>query len=103
MLLNPKEIKISQKRLLKSLEKIKEKSNLYYIGSAPTRLKIIFLLKFHKDLCPTDFSQILRLSMSAISHQLKLLERAGLVEKIKIGKRICYTLLDKRQEILKFN
>lgn len=101
MLLNQKEIKNSRKKLAKISQKIEERSNFYYLGSDPTRLKIIFSFKFHEELCPTDFSQILNISMSAVSHQLRLLERANLLKKMKIGKMVCYALSNKGQEFLK--
>lgn len=98
MLLSEKEIRNSQKELEKISQEIEEKSSFHYLGSDPTRLKIIFLLKIHRELCPTDFSQILKISMSAVSHQLSLLGKAGLVKKVKMGKMVCYTLTPKGRE-----
>lgn len=91
-MLNKEEIKNSQKNLAKLSQTIKENSNFCYLGSNPTRLKIIYLLKSHQELCPTDLAQILNISISAISHQLSLLERTNLVKKLRMGKMICYTL-----------
>ncbi len=101
MLLKGREIKNSQRELAKLSQKIKEKSSFYYLCSDPTRLKIIFLLKHYKKLCPTDFSQILHISISAVSHQLSLLERAGLVRRVKIGRMACYSLAEKIKGLLK--
>lgn len=101
MLLNKKKIKDSQQKLLKIVSRIEERSRLYQLGSGQTRLKIIFLLKLHKELCPSDFSHILKISMSAVSHQLGLLEKANLVKKMRMGKIICYTLSDKGREFFK--
>lgn len=100
-LLTKKQIKSSQKELTKISSEIKKQSSFHYLGSDPTRLKIIFLFKFYSELCPTDFSQILNISISAISHQLRLLENTGLVEKIKMGKIVCYTLSNKGKEFFK--
>ena len=71
---------------------IEEKSRFYFLGSDPTRLKIIFLLNLHGELCVTDLSRILDISISAVSHQLSLMERSGLVQKIKMGQMACYSL-----------
>ena len=101
LMLRKKEIKSSQKELAKISQKIDEKSIFYDLCSDPTRLKIIFLLKRRKELCPTDFSQILNISISAVSHQLSLLERAGLVKRVKIGKMACYSLTEKIKKLLK--
>lgn len=91
MLLSKKDIKIAQKKLSGISQKLKDKSSLYYFGSDITRLKIIFILKSHKEICPSDLSQILGISPSAVSHQLGLLEKAGLVKKKRRGRIICYT------------
>lgn len=101
ILLKEKEIKNSQRELTKISQKIEEKSSFHYLCSDPTRLKIIFLLRHYKKLCPTDFSQILNISISAVSHQLSLLERAGLVKRVKMGKMACYSLAEKIKELLK--
>jgi len=101
MLLGKKEIKSNQKVLTQISQKIKEKSSFYYLCSDPTRLKIIFLLKRHKELCPTDLSQILHISISAISHQMSLLENAGLVRRTKMGKMACYSLTGKIKKLIK--
>jgi len=74
-MLGLKEVKKGIKELRKISHKIEKESRLYYLASDPTRLKIIFLLKAYKKLCPTDLSQILNISISAVSHQLSLLER----------------------------
>lgn len=100
MLLDKKETKSSQKELTKISQRIEKKSSFHYLGSDPTRLKIIFLLKLHKELCPTDLSKILNISMSAISHQLRLLKREELIKGIKIGRIICYTITKKGKEFL---
>lgn len=58
-----------------------------------TRFKIIFLLKEYKKLCIRDLSSILDLSHSAISHQVKILQRAGLIKKKREGQKIACTLV----------
>ena len=59
-----------------------------------TRLKI--LIAFSKaSLCTCDLSEILSLSSSAISHQLRVLKLSNLVESIRIGKQVIYRLKDR--------
>ncbi len=52
-----------------------------------TRIRILFAL-FEADICVTNVSQ------SAISHQLRLLKQAGLVNGRREGKQIIYYLAD---------
>lgn len=100
MFLDKKVIKNSQKKLAEISSDIEEKSRFYNLGSDPTRLKIIFLLKLHKELCPTDISQVLHISMSAVSHQMALLEKGGLVKKKKIGKIVCYMITKEGKKLI---
>ncbi len=90
MLLKANEIKKCQ-RLIKALsKKFQKKLEIYDLLSEPTRLKILLLLARCRELCPTDLSKILGVSLSSISHQLRILELSGLTQKTKKGKMICY-------------
>jgi len=102
MLLDAKTIHDSRQRLSKMVGALKETSDFCYFGSDPTRLKIVFLFSIHKELCPTDLSDMLEISISGISHQLALLEKSGLVEKMKMGQMVCYSLSKKGHEFFKF-
>lgn len=62
------------------------------IGDA-TCLKILSLLSSHSELCVTDLTKILGISMPAVSHQLKKLRSLGLVERKRDGQMMCYSLL----------
>lgn len=59
-----------------------------------TRLKILLALS-KKELCVCDISALIGVSVSAISHQLRLLKNARLVKYRKDGKMVYYTLEDK--------
>lgn len=54
-------------------------STLFKALSNPTRIKILFALK-QKALSVTEITHILKMSQSAISHQLKELKMARLVK-----------------------
>ncbi|MCQ4574642.1 MAG: metalloregulator ArsR/SmtB family transcription factor [Candidatus Brocadiales bacterium] len=58
----------------------------------PTRIKIIFALS-QKELCVCDLAGLLRLSSSAVSHQLRVLRNMRLVKYRKEG-RVAYYSLD---------
>lgn len=102
MLLNREAIKEAKRKLDRMEINFKETSDFCYFGSDPTRLKIVFLFSIYKDLCPTDLAEILPVSISGISHQLRLLEQTGLVEKMKMGQMMCYSLSPKGREFFKF-
>jgi len=59
--------------------------------SDPTRLRIVILL-LEKDLCVCELLYILDMEQSRISHQLRILRDAELVEDIRDGKWIIYRI-----------
>jgi DNA-binding transcriptional ArsR family regulator len=98
-MLSPSQIKSSKKALKKLKEEFKRKSGFYCALSDITRLKILYLLKLYKELCPSDIAEVLEMSLSAVSHQLNFLEREGLLEKRRVGRMICYRLTRKGKGI----
>ena len=59
--------------------------------SDPTRLRI-FLLLMERDLCVCELTFVLNMSQSRVSHQLRLLRDADLVEDKRDGRWIIYTI-----------
>lgn len=56
------------------------------------RLKIMYLLKHENELCPCDISDILEMSVPAISQHLRKLKDANLIQFRKVGQTIYYSL-----------
>ncbi len=65
----------------------------------PTRLKIVLALT-KEELCVLDIAELLGMSESAISHQLRLLKTLRLVKQRKDGKMVFYSLDDEHIEDL---
>jgi len=68
-------------------------ANLFKIFGDPTRIKILHLLT-QTELCVCDIATILKMTQSAISHQLRVLKQAKLVKYRKDGKVVYYSLDD---------
>ncbi len=68
-------------------------AELYKIFGDSTRIKILYVL-FESEMCVYDIAQLLNMSMSAISHQLRILKQAQLVKFRRDGKTIFYSLAD---------
>ncbi len=68
---------------------MKEILKFFKTLSDPTRLRIILLL-LRKDLCVCELTFILKMSQSRVSHQLRILRDAGLVEDKRDGKWMIY-------------
>ena len=59
----------------------------------PTRVRILDALS-HGELCVCDLAAVLRLSQSAVSHQLRLLRNIRLVRPRRDGRIVFYSLDD---------
>lgn len=58
-----------------------------------TRIKILFAIDNNR-LCVCDIANILKMSKSSISHQLKILRDYNIVKTEKVGKEVFYELDD---------
>lgn len=63
----------------------------------PTRIKILDALRMG-ELCVCDLAAVLGMTVSAVSHQLRLLRTARLVRARKDGKVVFHTLDDEHVE-----
>src|SRR5687767_15481120 len=61
----------------------------------PTRVRILDALS-HGELCVCDLAAVLRLSQSAVSHQLRLLRGMRLVRPRREGRVVFYSLDDQQ-------
>lgn len=58
----------------------------------PCRFKVFKVLIRYHDICVTDIANIFGITISAASQQLRVLERLGLVKKIRMGQMVCYEI-----------
>lgn len=68
-------------------------SDLFKIFGDTTRIKIMYAL-FESEMCVCAIAELLGMTQSAISHQLKILKNSKLVGNRREGKTIFYFLLD---------
>lgn len=68
-------------------------AELYKIFGDSTRIKILYAL-FESELCVCDIATLIGASMSAVSHQLRILKQARLVQYRRDGKTVFYSLAD---------
>ena len=74
-------------------EKLYDLAELFKVFGDTTRVKIISAL-FEAELCVCDIAELLNMTQSAISHQLRVLRQARLVKHRKEGKVVFYSLDD---------
>ena len=68
-------------------------AELFKVFGDSTRIRILFVL-FEAVVCVCDLAQVLQMTQSAISHQLKILKQNKLVKSRREGKSIFYSLAD---------
>lgn len=66
---------------------------LFRIFGDSTRIRILYVL-FEAEMCVCDIAEVLSMTQSAISHQLRLLKQAKLVKNRREGKTVYYSLAD---------
>lgn len=68
-------------------------AELFRIFGDSTRIRILYVL-FESEMCVCDIAQLLGMSQSAISHQLRCLKQSKLVKYRREGKTVFYSLAD---------
>ena len=80
-------------------EKFYELSEFFKIFGDNSRLRILAALK-SGEISVNDLSEMVGMSQSAVSHQLKILKQARVVKLRKEGKNIFYSLDDEHIDII---
>nr|WP_317283482.1 metalloregulator ArsR/SmtB family transcription factor [uncultured Sellimonas sp.] len=74
-------------------ETLNDLAALFKVFGDPTRVKILYVL-FRSELCVCDLAEVLQMTQSAISHQLRVLKQMKLVKNRREGKTVFYSLAD---------
>ncbi len=81
------------KKRIHTVEKVNAIAAIFQALSDATRMKIILSLR-ESELCVCDISQVLGMSLSAVSHQLRVLRNLRLVKYRNEGRMVFYSLND---------
>ena len=74
-------------------ETLYDLAELFKVFGDSTRIRILYAL-FEAELCVCDIAQLLGLTQSAVSHQLRVLKASRLVKPRRDGKTVFYSLAD---------
>lgn len=74
-------------------DKLYDLADFFKIFGDSTRIKILYVL-LCSEMCVCDLAQILNMTQSAISHQLRTLKQMNLVRNRREGKTVFYSLAD---------
>lgn len=72
----------------------------FNLAGNKVRLKILYLLNKESELCPCDLSDILNMTVPAISQHLRKLKDGGLVSNKKVGQTVFYSLNNENQKVI---
>ena len=87
------EMIMKTKEELPDEDTLNDLAELFKVFGDSTRIKILYVL-FESEMCVCDIAQLLNLSTSAISHQLRVLKQSQLVKFRREGKTVFYSLAD---------
>ena len=94
---------VEQARSHLSSEEDQERlAELFRMFADPTRLRILTVLQI-SDMCVCHIAEILDMTVSAISHQLRVLKNARLVTSRRAGKSVIYSLADQHVRVMMEN
>ena len=85
-----------KERILREIpedEKLEDLAAFFKVFGDTTRVRILYAL-LCSEMCVCDLAQILQMTQSAISHQLRYLKQMALVKNRREGKTVFYSLSD---------
>jgi DNA-binding transcriptional ArsR family regulator len=97
--IDPEKVALVQKQALPE-QTVDRLSRLFSALSDPTRLKILHALTITEELCVCDLAALAELSVSAVSHQLRLLRDRDLVRARREGRMVFYSVADDHIAVL---
>lgn len=74
-------------------EVLNDLADLFKVFGDTTRIKILYVL-LQSEMCVCDLAEMLGMTQSAISHQLRVLKQMKLVKNRREGKTVFYSLAD---------
>ena len=95
------QIKSCREKLKANSKSFLQLGQVLALAGNEVRLKILFLLEEENELCPCDLSDILGMSIPAVSQHLRKLKDGNIIEARKEGQTIFYSLRSEHLKILR--
>ncbi len=96
-----KKIAACKERLAVEAVPIHQLSSVLALAGNEVRLKIMFLLHEEAELCPCDLSDILGMSIPAVSQHLRKMKDGNIVTTRREGQTLFYSLKSQHLDLLK--
>lgn len=75
-------------------------TQIYALAGNDARLKILYLIRQQYELCPCDLSDILQMTIPAVSQHLRKLKDANLLRIRKTGQTIFYSIIPDQANVI---
>lgn len=98
---DPVQIKACKEKVENTETAFSQMSAVLSLAGNEVRLKILYLLEEEKELCPCDLSDILGMSIPAISQHLRKMKDGGIIRARKEGQTIFYSLKSEHLKMLR--
>jgi len=95
------QIKECKRKITASDRAFNELARVLELSGNGVRLKILYLLEEEGGLCPCDLSDILGMTVPAISQHLRKLKDGNVIQSKRVGQTIFYSLTEDHLKILK--
>lgn len=86
-------------KMMPSEDALYDMAELFKVFGDSTRVRILSGLAVN-EMCVCDIAELLKMTKSAISHQLRTLRQTKLVKIRKSGKEVYYSLADEHVEMI---
>lgn len=90
-----------KKKIKANGQSFSQLSKVLELAGNEVRLKILYLLEEENELCPCDISDILGMSIPAVSQHLRKLKDGNIIESRREGQTIYYSLKEEHLKVLK--
>ena len=98
---DPVQIKACKEKIENTENAFSQMSAVLSLAANDVRLKILYLLEEERELCPCDMSDILGMSIPAISQHLRKMKDGGIIQARKDGQTIFYSLKPEHLKMLR--
>ena len=95
------QIKSCREKLKANSKSFSQLGQILALTGNEVRLKILFLLEEENEICPCDLSDILGMSIPAVSQHLRKLKDGKIIEARKTGQTIFYSLRNEHLKTLR--
>jgi DNA-binding transcriptional ArsR family regulator len=95
------QIKECREKVKANAPSLQQLSKVLELAANDVRLKILYLLEEENELCPCDISDILGMSIPAVSQHLRKMKDGNIIESRRVAQTIFYSLKDENMKILK--